>query len=78
MKPVLVMAALILAGCSTTHRPPAQDIGSLYIDCTNLVAVERMLDRHLAVTDRNAVDPAERAYYAAIKDRIWTLRSICK
>lgn len=78
MKPVLVMAALILVGCSTTHRPPAQDIGSLYIDCTNRVAFERMLDRQLSVTDRNAVDPAERAYYAAIKDRLWTLRSICK
>ena len=78
MKSVLVTAALILAGCSTTHRPPAQDIGSLYIDCTNRVAFERMLDRQLSLTDRNAVDPAERAYYAAIKDRLWTLRSVCK
>lgn len=78
MKQAIVIAALVLAGCSTTHRSPVQDIGSLYIDCTNRVAFERMLDRQLALTNRDAGDPTERAYYAAIKDRLWTLRSICK
>jgi hypothetical protein len=75
----LIAIAIVLAGCSTTHRPPAQDINGLYIDCTNRVAYERYLDRQLALTNRDSVgDPTERVYYAAIKDRLWTLRSTCK
>jgi hypothetical protein len=79
VRKLAIIAMVVLAGCSTTHRAPTQDISGLYIDCTNRAAFERLLDRQLALTDRNNVgDPTERAYYAAIKDRLWTLRSTCK
>ena len=79
VRKLAIIAMVVMAGCSTTHRPPTQDISGLYIDCTNRVAFERLLDRQLALTDRDNVgNPTERAYYAAIKDRLWTLRSTCR
>jgi hypothetical protein len=52
----------------------------LYIDCTNRVQYENYLNQQLQLTDftKVAENSAERRYYAAIKDRIWSLRSTCK
>ena len=80
MKIIAVIVISLLAGCATQNRAPASDIGGLYIDCTNRVAFENYFQRQLSLTDMQKVnsDANERAYYAAIKDRLWTLRSICR
>lgn len=78
MKYLLIV--LLLAGCATQHRAPANDIHNTYIDCTNRASFEAYYNRQLSLTNMDKVnsDPNERQYYAAIKDRLWTLRSICR
>ena len=73
MKLILLLAALVLAGCATEHLPPANNINNIVIDCTNRAAIERMLDRM-----SNLTNPVERQKYAAIQDRVWSLRATCK
>ena len=80
MKLILLLAALLLAGCATERRPSANNINNVYIDCTNRAAFERYLETQLRHTDMARIDsdPVERQYYAAIKDRVWSLRATCK
>ena len=80
MKSLVVIAVLSLAGCDTQNRAPANDIRGVYIDCTNRTAFESYFNRQLSLTDMQRIesDPQERQYYAAIKDRLWTLRSVCR
>lgn len=76
----LLLLAVLLTSCATEHRPPAREIGSVYIDCTNKDVFERYFAQQLSLTNMQRVesDPTERQYYAAIKDRLWTLRSTCR
>lgn len=76
----LLLLVVLLTGCATQHRAPAYNIHNTYIDCTNRESFEAYFNRQLSLTDMNKVnsDSAERQYYAAIKDRLWTLRSICR
>ena len=76
----IILLALILAGCATQHRAPAYNIHNTYIDCTNRAEFEAYFNRQLSLTNMDRVnsDPMERQYYAAIKDRLWTLRSTCR
>jgi len=80
MKFIVVLFALILSACATQHRPPSNDIRNLYIDCTNKRAFESYYEKQLQLTDFKKIenDAVERDYYNAIKDRLWTLRSICR
>lgn len=80
MKVLAIIAAIALAGCATQHRAPARELSNMYIDCTNRVSFENYLNRQLSLTnfDKVDTDPKERAYYAALKDKLWTLRSICR
>lgn len=80
MKKFLLLFVLCASGCATQHRPPANSLQSVYIDCYNRVPFERWFNQQLKLTDMNRIDsdPEERAYYAAIKDRLWTLRSTCQ
>jgi len=80
MKHLVIIFVLLLTGCATQNRAPVGDIGGLYIDCTNRAQFENYFHRQLSLTDMQKVnsDPNERAYYAAIKDRLWTLRSTCR
>lgn len=80
MKLIAVLCMLMLSGCATQHRPPSNDIRSLYIDCTNKRAFEAYYEKQLQLTDYRKIesDPVERDYYNAIKDRLWTLRSVCR
>jgi hypothetical protein len=75
-----IILAVLLTGCATQHRPPSNDIRSLYIDCTNKRAFETYYEKQLQLTNFKKVenDPVERDYYNAIKDRLWTLRSVCR
>ncbi len=79
MKHTLIIL-FMLTGCATQHRVPAHDIYNTYIDCTNKNEFEAYFNRQLSLTDMNKVnsDPVERKYYAAIKDRLWMLRSTCR
>jgi hypothetical protein len=80
VKALVILAVLSLTGCATQHRAPANDIRGVYIDCTNRAAFESYFNRQLSLTDMQRIesDPQERQYYAAIKDRLWTLRSVCR
>lgn len=80
MKSLLVMSVFLLAACATQHRPPVNNIQTVYIDCYNRVQFERWFNTQLQLTDVSKVEQNsnERAYYAAIKDRLWTLRSSCQ
>jgi hypothetical protein len=80
MKRCAIILAVMLTGCATEHRPPVAHLGSLHIDCTNRVVYENYLDQQLKLTDFTKVEQntEERRYYAAIKDRLWSLRSICQ
>lgn len=75
-----LIAVLALGACATQHRPRAQDLQNVYIDCTNRVQFEHWYNQQLRLTDMGKIeqDPVERQYYAAIKDRLWTLRSVCQ
>jgi hypothetical protein len=79
MKYSLLMV-MFLVGCATEHRPPPRDITGVYIDCTNKASFENYFNKQLRLTESNKIelDPAERQYYAAIKDKIWTLRATCR
>jgi len=79
MKYLVILLSLALTACATQHRAPAGDIRGVYIDCTNRAAFESYFNRQLSLTDMQRIesDPQERQYYAAIKDRLWTLRSVC-
>jgi hypothetical protein len=79
MKLLIIISSFLVVGCATQHRPPTQDISNVYIDCTNRAAFEAYFNRQLSLTDMQRIndDPVERQYYAAIKDRLWTLRSVC-
>lgn len=76
----LIILSLMLGGCATQNRAPAYNIHNTYIDCTNRESFESYFNRQLSLTDMNKVnsDSTERQYYAAIKDRLWTLRSTCR
>lgn len=80
MKKIVLAAMVLLTGCATEHRPSAAQLRDLYIDCTNRVQYENYLNQQLALTDFTKVsdNSDERRYYAAIKDRLWSLRSTCK
>ncbi len=80
MKTSAVMILSLLAGCATQNRAPAYDIHNTYIDCTNRTEFETYFNRQLSLTNMDKInsDPVERQYYAAIKDRLWTLRSVCR
>jgi hypothetical protein len=80
MKSLIVIAAILVTGCATEHRAPSGQIQGVYIDCTNRAAFENYFNRQLSLTDMKRIesDPQERQYYAAIKDRLWTLRSVCR
>jgi len=80
MKWFVPLLVLCLVGCATEHRPPAAQINSLYIDCTNRVVFEQYLDKQISLTDFTKVsdNTDERRYYAAIKERLWSLRSTCQ
>lgn len=76
----LALMVILLSGCATQHRAPAYNIHNTYIDCTNRESFEAYFNRQLGLTNMDKVnsDPVERQYYAAIKDRLWTLRSTCR
>jgi hypothetical protein len=80
MKSLILLGSLLLAACATQNRAAAPDLKNTYIDCTNKQSFESYLNRQLSLTDMDKVlsDPVERQYYAAIKDRLWTLRSTCR
>ena len=80
MKLIAIIAAAGLAGCATQHLPPAADIENMYIDCYNRASFERMYAKELMLTDSDKIesDSRERRYYAAIKNKLWKLRSTCK
>jgi hypothetical protein len=80
MKSLTLMLAVSLVGCATQHRAPTRDISGVYIDCTNRAAFEAYFNRQLSLTDMQRIndDPVERQYYAVIKDRLWSLRSVCR
>lgn len=80
MKTSIVLLAVLICGCATEHRQPVSQLGSLYIDCTNRTVYENFLNQQLYLTDFNKVEQntEERRYYAAIKDRLWKLRSVCQ
>ena len=80
MKLIPIIVAVLLTGCATQNRAPVGDLGNLYIDCTNRIQFENYFNRQLSLTDMQKVnsDANESAYYSAIKDRLWTLRSICR
>ena len=80
MKFFLILAAMLTAGCATEHRAPAGQLQGVYIDCTNRAAFESYFNKQLSLTDMQQIEknPQERQYYAAIKDRLWTLRSDCQ
>ena len=76
----MLAIVVLLTGCATEHRPPAAQLRDIYIDCTNRVAFENYFNQQLRLTDFTKIEENsdERRYYAAIKDRLWTLRSTCK
>ena len=80
MKSLVIVASILLSACATQHRPPVNTIQSVYIDCYNRVQFERWFNSQLQLTDMSRIElnSNERAYYAAIKDRLWTLRSSCQ
>ena len=80
MKHLVVLAVVVLSACATQHRASRSEIGGVYIDCTNRAAFEAYFNRQLSLTDMQRIDadPVERQYYAVIKDRLWSLRSVCR
>lgn len=80
MKSLLIVLTFLLTACATQHRPPVNSLQTVYIDCYNRVQFERWFNTQLQLTDMSRIEqnPNERAYYAAIKDRLWTLRSSCQ
>ena len=77
---LIIFLSLLLVGCATQHRASRSEIGGVYIDCTNRAAFEAYFNRQLSLTDMQRIeaDPVERQYYAVIKDRLWSLRSVCR
>lgn len=73
-----LFASFLLVGCATEHRPVHQDIRNIYIDCTNRKAFEAYYDKQLNLTTVEKIDPVEQQYYSAIKEKLWTLRAVCK
>lgn len=78
MKKAILIAALLMSACATEHRPASQDIRNVYIDCTNRRAFEAYYDKQLKLTAMDKIDPVEQQYYSAIKEKLWTLRSVCR
>jgi len=77
---VVVLASLMLAACATEHRPPINQLSKIAIDCTNRDAFEIFYKKQLTLTDYTKVstDKTESSYYSAIKEKQWTLRSVCQ
>lgn len=78
MKQAIIIASLLVSACATEHRPPSHDIRNVYIDCTNRRAFEAYYEKQLKLTTTDKIDPVERQYYAAIKEKLWTLRATCR
>jgi hypothetical protein len=80
MKILIIIAAILATGCATEHRASTQDLRNVYIDCTNRQAFENYYNKQLRLTDtgKATIDPVEQQYYAAIKEKLWTLRTVCK
>jgi len=75
---VFLITVLLLVGCATEHRPASQDIRNVYIDCTNRKAFEDYYSKQLKLTAMDKIDPIEQQYYSAIKEKLWTLRAVCR
>ena len=72
--------SLFLVACATEHRPPVDRLSRISIDCTNKEAFESFYKKQLSLTDYSKVnkDSTEAGYYSAIKEKQWTLRSVCQ
>lgn len=78
MKVLAFIITLMITACATEHRPLSQDIRNVYIDCSNRAAFEAYYNKQLRLTNVDKLDPVEQQYYSAIKEKLWTLRMVCR
>ena len=73
-----LIAALVLTGCSTAHRPPPVDVRLIPNDCANRHLIENYLTQQ-AQQPRGTFE-SEREYdrsRAEVRHRIWGMRYSC-